>query len=127
MKNSLKILFSAWYLFLSVGFSIATHYCGDMVDDVKLVSVINQSPPSDCCGPETNYGCCTTEFDSFKLVDFQQSADKFQFNYFEEDFLLPISLANYSPINVNLHSEETNFHDIASPPDIFLKNCSFLI
>lgn len=127
MKNSLKILFTAWYLFLSIGFSIATHYCGDMVDDIEVVSVINQTPPSDCCGPETNNGCCSTEFDSFKLVDFQQSAHKFQFNQFEENFLSSISLVNYSPNKEVFNLQETNFYDIASPPDIFLVNCTFLI
>jgi hypothetical protein len=83
-------LLAVLYLFLTTGFTIATHFCGDTINSVNLVSSEADQEPEDCCGEPCSSDCCTTEVSSIKLSDLH----KFEFRYEQKNF--SIALIVYS-------------------------------
>lgn len=65
MRRVLPILFSAFYLFASIGVAATVHLCGGKVADVSL-SVIEEKPC--CCGPaEATKQCCQNRVIAFEI------------------------------------------------------------
>ncbi|MCF8259878.1 MAG: hypothetical protein K9J12_03835 [Melioribacteraceae bacterium] len=125
MKNFSKIFLISWYIFLTMGFSIATHFCGGIVNDVKLISVVDSSEPENCCGE--NSTCCLTEIETIKLTDVHQTQQiNLKQSLVSYTLLSILSDNTISNSNKNLIFKTTS--DLPSPPDsIFRLNCAYLI
>lgn len=69
MRISLRIALTAVYLLLTVGLSVATHFCGNEPVSTGLLSHA-PAEPADCCGDdEPMDGCCSTVVTTLQLND----------------------------------------------------------
>ncbi len=114
-------------MFLSVGFSVATHYCGNVIGDVKIVSVVDQSPPESCCEPEKDLTCCETDFDSYKIDDLHQSVISQFSNFFEKDFSTPIEFIQLPQNETNYIYAERNHIYSQANSCIYKFTCAYII
>lgn len=126
MKKIFNISFALVYLFLTTGFTITIHYCGGMVSDV---SIVRTSGDQDPCGCDNSCGdsCCKDEVHAVKIADSHKSEAKFNQNSFE--LILAILDSEFFTLDFNSSSKQqtNNSYSDSSPPNIYLKNCSFLI
>jgi len=71
VNKSIHITFLTVYLFFSVGFTVAIHYCGGNVNSVSIATT-GTDEPEDCCGTSCESDCCSTKTISLKLEDNQK-------------------------------------------------------
>lgn len=132
MKQFVSISIAIFYLVVSSGFTLRTHYCMGRVAGIG----IGYDAPDHCgrCGMSQHEGlrggCCKDEHRLIKIDVDQQSTnqDLFSFTQFpsteQTDFIepfLPIDFSESIPYPVNHDPPGTN--EIAA----YLLNCVFLI
>jgi len=59
------------YLLVTVGLTVATHFCGGKVASVKMLSFVSNENPCGCDNTAVPDGCCRTEIKSIQLNDEQ--------------------------------------------------------
>ena len=76
MKKIAIILTAIFYLFLSIGIRMNTHYCGDKISSVDFFF-----SSKDCCGKEDlAKKCCKDKVSYLKLSDNQKDFPVFNFS-----------------------------------------------
>ncbi len=136
MKAILSVILASMMLFLSAGFRVATHYCGDEAVSVSLTTDgiaegcgMDAQAKSDCNSdsPEVSKSsCCKDAVMNLEIEDDYQTADKsvnLDLQFVEAFVFVYIQ-------NLFEGYEETNFKEY-SPPlvqhDILVENQVFLI
>lgn len=110
MKKLFSILFATLILLSGMHLSIATHWCGGEVAQVK-VSVTHENATCGMCGEEettplsgvNNDGCCQDEI-SFFVVDTNYNVSTFEFNKPLNQILLAFDI----PKIIGIQSTHTN-------------------
>ena len=124
MKRFLAIVFTFYYLSLSIGLLVSVHYCGG---EVYSVAIFDEA--ESCCGDE-DFCCNCCEDDQYLIqaeTSEQLSVTK-NYSFLEdEDFLLNFFLQN---IPVSEDGDKISDLIINQPPPevppIWLINCSLI-
>ncbi len=127
MKKALHISFAVFYLLLTIGIQISTHYCGSYAIEVDLYAADTKSEPTDCCGDPCESSCCQTEIKEFQIQDLHQSVSKYEPASIELiDFIQPVTSAEFLQENISSQIYFDSFH---SPPlnKTNILNCTFRI
>lgn len=75
MRTALRTAISIIYLALSVGTTVATHFCGDEPVSARLLKGAQEDAPC-CCGDEdSSQGCCTTGTTTIRGEDAHEASD----------------------------------------------------
>jgi hypothetical protein len=67
VKKTGTIIFLFIYFALTVGMTMATHFCGGKIASVKMLPFIPKTSSCDCDDATTPDNCCKTEIKSFQL------------------------------------------------------------
>jgi len=59
------------YLLVTVGLTVATHFCGGMATSVKMLPFVSNENPCGCDDTAVPDDCCKTEIKSVQLSDEQ--------------------------------------------------------
>lgn len=121
MKNVLKIIIIAIYLFSSTGFILVKHYCSGEVQSVKIVHAPSEKDicncESSCCESsccDIPDDCCSNETEVLKVDDVHTAKENFELKIsFAVEFL------SSETINSPEFSEKrfsTSLIDFSSPP-----------
>lgn len=129
MKKTVIYIFVLFYFLLSVGVTTNIHFCKDKV---RSISFSTCAADYSCCGKKKmKKGCCKNIHVTFKKqgAEKTQTLDKIQL---QACFIIPNN--NYTaeishPIIVNDAVCSPLFHSPpnSSFPDLYIKNCTFII
>jgi hypothetical protein len=71
MKKSVSIFFIAFYFTLTVGVTMAIHFCGGKITSVQMLPFVPKENPCSCDGTAAPDDCCKTEIKTIQLNDEQ--------------------------------------------------------
>ena len=126
MKNILTILLASFILLSGMNLSVARHFCGGEIADVK----ISFSGAKASCGMESNENncaehgivasnCCTNDRSVFMVDNYFGSS-----NMQMKEIGQPVSQLFFLPLIQSLYSLNTTFqaYTTVSPPDNLIAN-----
>lgn len=131
MKRITVILFSVFYLYISIGLAVNVHYCQGQVKDIWVI--LNQG--SSCCDignnccteAETHEKCCDEQLFYFQIPSGQQQIKTNNTDYiFDQSVLQEISYFSYNILNVR-KEVVSDIYSLQPPrkQSIRLLHCSF--
>lgn len=121
MKNILTILIASFILLSGMHFSIARHFCGGEVADVKIsfsesIASCGMEDSENSCSEQDELAseCCTNEL-SVLMVDDYLSSSSLQIKEISQ----PLTQLFFLPMMLSLYLLEPNFQTYTdvSPPD----------
>ena len=71
MKKTVTILFLFMYFVLTVGMTVATHFCGGKITSVQMLPIVPKENSCGCNDATTPDNCCKTEIKSLQLSNEQ--------------------------------------------------------
>ncbi len=127
MKKTTTTLFLFIYFVLTVGMTVATHFCGGKIVSVQVLPIVPKENPCGCDDATTSNSCCKTEIKSLQLNDEQiavhadqQSSPQTDVNLWADKSIEEL----FSSISVHIVLPTNSPPD--SPPSYIL-HCSLLI
>ncbi len=124
MKRFFAIIFTFYYLALSIGLAISVHSCGG---EVYSVAIFDEAKT--CCGDEDSCcNCCEDDQYLIQAETSEQLSVTKNYSFFEdEDFLLNFFIQN---IPVSEDGEDRSYlfiyQSFAETPPIWLTTCSLV-
>lgn len=107
IKKITAVFMSAFYLLISIGFSVSVHHCSGT--NKVIVEVLEKNT---CCCKMESSDCCSSEEKVVQWDDDQQLISSFSFQYQIEAIFLESNIA----IIEEAESDKTNESLIDDPP-----------
>ena len=126
MNKIVALILAVLYFTTTSGMVINIHYCMGEVFSVE----INKSAKEECnkCGAKSKSGCCNTQLKIVKLNEVHQPVTVNTNTSPASIEVASLVTTNFIVYNTVLDKEgDDNSPPILSPPDIFIKNCVFLV
>jgi hypothetical protein len=125
MKKLAAILFSIFYLTVTIGFAINVHYCHGEIRSVEVFA----DEGSCCCGDGAiTSACCHVDSQFVKFENEQASISNFKLNIQVPVFNLPVTYDH--PVEPVYSIDFSTFHTEADllPPELpaWLRYCSLV-
>jgi hypothetical protein len=124
MKKLAAILFSIFYLTVTIGVAINVHYCHGEVESVEVFA----GESSCCCGDTSENLCCHVDSQLIKFENDQASTSNFKLTIEEPVFELPFFPEYHDePVYLSDFSTFQNEADLL-PPQLpaWLRYCSLV-
>jgi len=123
MSKALRTAISLMYLTLTVGMTVATHFCGDEPVSTRMLKGAQDDAPC-CCGDEdSSAGCCTTGITTIRGEDAHEATGFGRSPFFiatqilvpreplvpRTQFILPSTLLHQTRTDVPTHLLDCSF------------------
>lgn len=129
MKKTVIYILVLFYFLLSVGVTTSIHFCKDKVRSISFSAFANDYS---CCGKKKmKKGCCKNIRVTFKKQGSEkiQAIDKIQF---QTCFIIPdnnckFERSNSVIVNDDQYLPVSHPPPLSSFPELYIKNCTFII